>query len=49
MEMARKDVGLMLETAGADQLTVLPAIAAAMDAAIEEGAGGDDFTTLATR
>jgi 3-hydroxyisobutyrate dehydrogenase-like beta-hydroxyacid dehydrogenase len=49
MSMARKDVGLMLETAGADRLTVLPAIAAAMDAAIADGDGDADFTTLATR
>ena len=49
MSMARKDVGLMLETAGAERLTVLPAIAAAMDAAIAEGDGDSDFTTLATR
>ena len=49
MSMARKDVGLMLETAGPEKLTVLPAIAAAMDAAIAEGDGERDFTTLATR
>ncbi len=48
MTMARKDVGLMLETAGARaNLTVLPAIAAAMDRAIEDGQGELDFTTLA--
>ncbi len=48
MTMARKDVGLMLETAG-DGLTVLPAVAQAMDRAIEEGDGGKDFSVLATR
>lgn len=48
MTMARKDVGLMLDTAG-EGLTVLPAIAAAMDRAIDEGDGDLDFTTLATR
>ncbi len=49
MSMARKDVGLMLETAGRETLTLLPAIAAAMDQAIAEGDGDSDFTTLATR
>ena len=47
MTMARKDVGLMLETAGNATLTVLPAIAAAMDRAIEDGHGEEDFTSLA--
>ncbi|MCA9619372.1 MAG: NAD(P)-dependent oxidoreductase [Myxococcales bacterium] len=48
MTMARKDVGLMLETAGeASQLTLLPAVAAAMDRAIAEGRGEEDFTALA--
>lgn len=48
MSMARKDVGLMLETAG-EGLTLLPAIAAAMDEAIADGDSALDFTTLATR
>ncbi len=48
MQMARKDVGLMLETAGdPSALTVLPAVAAAMDRAIAEGRGEEDFTSLA--
>jgi len=48
MTMARKDVGLMIETAGgAEALTVLPAVAGAMDQAIADGRGSDDFTTLA--
>jgi len=48
MEMARKDVGLMLETAGdGSALTVLPAIAEAMDRAIAQGRAGVDFTALA--
>ncbi len=48
MTMARKDVGLMLETAGdPGTLTLLPAVAAAMDRAIEEGRGEEDFTSLA--
>ena len=49
LTMARKDVGLMLETAGdAGKLSVLPAIAAAMDAAIEAGHGDEDFARIAT-
>ncbi|MEZ4219951.1 MAG: NAD(P)-binding domain-containing protein [Polyangiaceae bacterium] len=49
MTMARKDVGLMLQTAGAQPLTLLPAVAAAMDEAIAAGEGDADFTTIATR
>ena len=48
MTMARKDVRLMLETAGEGALTVLPAVARAMDDAIEAGHGDDDFARLAT-
>ena len=48
MKMARKDVGLMLETAGdPNKLTVLPAVAAAMDRAIADGRGEEDFAGLA--
>jgi len=48
MSMARKDVGLMLETAGnPDALTLLPAVARAMDRAIADGRGKEDFTSLA--
>ena len=47
LTMARKDVRLMLETAGASKLTVLPAIAAAMDEAIAAGRGAEDFAALA--
>ena len=46
MTMARKDVRLMIETAGEGALTVLPAIAAHMDEVIAAGRGADDFTTL---
>jgi len=50
MEMARKDVRLMIETAGGpDGLTVLPAVATAMDRAIEQGDGAADFSVLALR
>ncbi len=47
MVNARKDVRLMLETAGPERLSLLPAIAASMDAAIEAGRGAEDFSTLA--
>ena len=46
LTMARKDVRLMLETAGAAHLTVLPAVAAAMDAAIASGHGAEDFAVI---
>jgi 3-hydroxyisobutyrate dehydrogenase len=45
--MARKDVRLMLETAGATPLAALPAIAARMDALIGSGEGGRDLAVLA--
>jgi len=48
LSMARKDLRLMIESAGEEQLTVLPALAAAMDKAIEAGRGEEDFTTIAT-
>jgi 3-hydroxyisobutyrate dehydrogenase len=44
--MARKDAGLMIESAGAENLMLLPAIAAAMDASIAEGRGHEDFTAI---
>jgi 3-hydroxyisobutyrate dehydrogenase-like beta-hydroxyacid dehydrogenase len=47
LTMARKDVRLMLETAGAAELTVLPAVAARMDAAIAAGRGAEDFAAIA--
>ena len=47
LAMARKDVRLMVETAGKTMLTVLPAIAAAMDEAIAAGRGAEDFSTIA--
>jgi 3-hydroxyisobutyrate dehydrogenase-like beta-hydroxyacid dehydrogenase len=46
LAMARKDVALMLETAGARPLAALPAIAARMDALMGEGRGGDDLAVL---
>ncbi len=44
--MARKDAGLMIDSAGAENLLLLPAIAAAMDAGIAAGRGKEDFTAL---
>lgn len=46
LEMARKDVRLMSELGGA-RLKVLPAVAAAMDKAIDEGAALKDFACFA--
>ncbi len=47
MAMARKDVGLMLETAGTRPMAVLPGIAARMDRLIAAGHGADDCTLIA--
>jgi 3-hydroxyisobutyrate dehydrogenase-like beta-hydroxyacid dehydrogenase len=44
--MARKDVRLMLETAGERPLAALPAIAARMDQLIEQGHGALDASAL---
>ena len=46
LSMARKDVRLMMETAGTLPLAALPAIAARMDALIADGYGGDDLAVL---
>jgi len=47
LTMARKDVQLMIDAAGGpDNLTMLPVVAAAMDAAIEAGRGSEDFTAM---
>lgn len=47
LAMARKDVRLMMETAGDHPLAALPCIAARMDELIAEGHGGDDLAVLA--
>ncbi len=47
LAMARKDVRLMLETAGDQPLAVLPGLAARMDALIAEGYGAADVGVLA--
>jgi 3-hydroxyisobutyrate dehydrogenase-like beta-hydroxyacid dehydrogenase len=46
LAMARKDVGLMLETAGARPLAALPAIAVRMDQLIASGHGAKDASVL---
>lgn len=47
LSMARKDVRLMLETAGSHPLAILPGLAERMDALIDEGHGNDDLGVLA--
>lgn len=49
LAMARKDVALMLETAGAEVLAMLPGFAARMDALLAEGHGHDDFAVVGLR
>lgn len=46
LEMARKDVRLMLETTGERPLAALPSIAERMDALIADGHGGEDLAVL---
>ena len=46
LQMARKDVRLMIETAGALPLGVLPGMAARMDALIAEGHGAEDLAVM---
>jgi hypothetical protein len=45
--MARKDVGLMLDTAGELPMAMRAGLAARMDQLIDEGEGGQDFGVLA--
>jgi len=47
LTMARKDMRLMIESAGKRPLTVLPGIAARMDEAIAKGHGRDDLGAIA--
>lgn len=47
LTMARKDIRLMIESAGREPLTVLPSIAARMDDAIAAGHGKDDMGVIA--
>ena len=46
LAMARKDVRLMIETAGDRPLAALPAIAERMDQLIAAGHGADDASVL---
>ena len=46
LTMARKDVRLMLETAGSRPMSALPAVAARMDQLIAAGHGADDASVL---
>ena len=46
LAMARKDVRLMIETAGSQPLAALPAIAARMDTLLDEGRGSEDFAVI---
>jgi 3-hydroxyisobutyrate dehydrogenase-like beta-hydroxyacid dehydrogenase len=47
LTMARKDIRLMIEAAGRQPLTVLPAIAKKMDDAIADGHGSHDLAAIA--
>jgi 3-hydroxyisobutyrate dehydrogenase len=47
LSMARKDVRLMMETAGAQPLAALPSIADRMDELLAAGHGEEDFAVLA--
>lgn len=47
LTMARKDLGLMVDAAGEDALTVLPAVRARMEALLDEGEGEKDVGVLA--
>ena len=47
LTMARKDARLMIEASGAETLSVLPAIAARMDALLAAGHAADDLGVLA--
>ncbi len=47
LSMARKDLRLMLESAGNQPVIVLPALAARMDAMIAAGHGKDDLAAIA--
>lgn len=49
LTMARKDIRLMIETAGDQPLATLPGLAARMDAMIAAGRGQDDIGVIAAR
>ncbi len=43
LDTARKDIGLMIESAQPNELALLPGLAARMDAGIAKGLGAEDF------
>jgi 3-hydroxyisobutyrate dehydrogenase-like beta-hydroxyacid dehydrogenase len=49
LSMARKDLALMIETAGPDALAMLPGLAARMDALLAEGHQHDDLAVVGLR
>ena len=49
LTMARKDVELMLETAGGEELAMLPGLASRMDEVIAEGYGDRDMAVIGKR
>jgi 3-hydroxyisobutyrate dehydrogenase len=49
LDVARKDIRLMLESAGATPLPMLHALAGAMDAQLARGNGGEDFAVIGKR
>ena len=46
LEVARKDVRLMIETSRTQPIPLLRALASRMDALIADGEGGKDFAVL---
>ena len=48
LDMARKDVRLMIETAGTVPLAALDGIASRMDELIAEGHGAEDLAVIGT-
>ncbi|MEQ1634420.1 MAG: NAD(P)-dependent oxidoreductase, partial [Planctomycetota bacterium] len=47
LQMARKDVGLMVQTGAQEGMCVLPSVAAAMDKAMAEGRAQQDYAIFA--
>jgi 3-hydroxyisobutyrate dehydrogenase len=47
LAMARKDIGLLMDSAESDVLSVLPGLAKAMDALLAGGHGKDNYTIVA--
>ncbi len=46
LAMARKDLALMIETAGPDRVAMLPGLAERMDALIARGHGNEDYSVV---